>query len=177
MRVPFIARWHSRIPPGRVTSGFASTLDLMPTLGNLARTELPRQPLDGTDIWSILAGHTEDVEREAFLYFDGFDLQCARIGRWKLHLARYNSRPWGPDPVGGRISLPLYQPELYDLSADPEETSDVSEDNPDVVRQIRARIDSLLPTFPPRILAQYYDTHRRHVNYHPAGALPVERTP
>ena len=173
MRVPFIARWKGRIAPNRVTSDFASTLDVLPTIARLSGARLPGRPLDGVDIWPLL-NNDEHVEREAFLYFDGFDLQCARLDRWKLHVARYNCRPWGPEPVGGRVNLPLFQPELYDLVEDPEETSDVSEDNPDMVREIQARIDRLLPSFPGRVVGQWQDTIRRKVYYHPAGALPIE---
>ncbi|HET8548480.1 MAG TPA: sulfatase [Bryobacteraceae bacterium] len=173
MRVPFIARWKYRIPGGRVTSAFASTLDILPTVGRLAGAQLPAQPLDGVDIWPLLS-NDEHVHRDVFLYFDGFDLQCARVDRWKLHVARYNSRSWSPEPVGGRLNLPLWQPELYDLVEDPEETADVSEDNPGIVKEILGHIERALPTFPGRVLAQWQDTMRRKVHYHPAGALPVE---
>jgi arylsulfatase A len=173
MRVPFIARWKNRIPGGRVTSSFASTLDILPTVGRLAGAQMPAQPLDGADIWPLLS-NDEHVDRELFLYFDSWDLQCARMDRWKLHIARYNCRPWGPEPVGGKINLPLFQPELYDLVEDPEETSDVSEDNPGIVKQIQARIDALMPTFPGAVIAMRQDVLRRKVYYHPAGALPIE---
>jgi arylsulfatase A len=87
MRVPFIARWKNRIPGGRTTSSFASTLDILPTVARLAGSRLPSQPLDGADIWPLLS-NDEHVDRELFLYFDGWDLQCARMDRWKLHIAR-----------------------------------------------------------------------------------------
>ena len=76
---------------------------------------------------------TGDVKRDIFLYFDTRYLQCARLGRWKLHVSRYNSFAWTPDPPGGRLNLPLPYPELYDVVADPSESCDVASDFPDVV--------------------------------------------
>ena len=49
----------------------------------------------------------------AFLYFDGWNIQCARLGSWKLHVARNNTPAWAPAPVGGVLNLPLAAPELF----------------------------------------------------------------
>jgi len=45
------------------------------------------------EIWPLLTGEKQQLEREALLYFDNNHLQCARLGRYKLHVARYNSAP------------------------------------------------------------------------------------
>lgn len=184
MREPFIARFPGRIPTerslrsgGRVSNAMATTMDLLPTIAGLCNAPLPAAPLDGVDIWPVLSGQQNSVDRDIFLYFDSWNLQCARLGPWKLHVSRYNDFPWTPDPPGGRINLPLLRPELYNLEEDPDESYNVAADNPQVVSDIRARIRALLPTFPPQVVNAWNATMSRQVYNTVDGALPASATP
>jgi arylsulfatase A len=176
MREPFLAWWPGRIPHGVVVRSVATTMDILPTVAGLCSAPLPSQPLDGVNIWPLMTGEMEAVERDVFLYFDSWDLQCARLGRWKLHVARHNSFPWSPEPAGGRLNLPLPKPELYDLEDDPEESYDLADDNPQIVADIKARIDNLLPGFPAQVQTAWRDTISRQVLGTAPGALPILRT-
>jgi arylsulfatase len=140
-----------RIPSGKVCDGVASTMDILPTVAKLCGVNLPAQPLDGIDIWPLLSGQKKEIEREALLYFDNVNLQCARIGRYKIHIARYNSAVYSPAPPGGRVNLPLPQPELYDLSIDPDESYDIAPERPEVVKDLQARIERLIAGFPENV--------------------------
>lgn len=180
VREPFIARFPGRIPAqrlsktgGRVSDGVATTMDLLPTLANLAQTPLPATPLDGIDIWPLLSGAQPSLDRDVFLYFDSWYLQCARLGPWKLHMSRYNDYAWSPDPIGGRMNLPLVTPELYNLESDPDESYNVAPDNPQVVADIQARVLKMLPSFPPEVLAAWNYTMSQPVYGTAEGALPV----
>jgi len=173
MRVPFIARFPGVIPAGSVCTGMATALDILPTFARLSNARLPGSRLDGVDIWPLLSGGQTSVDRDMFLYFDGWNLQCARWGKWKLHVARNNTPPWSPMPVVGGMNLPLSSPELYDLEADPCESSDCANDNPDVVAQIRSRMAQMLPTFPAEVQSAWNFTMSRRVEYAPSGALPM----
>lgn len=171
-RVPFIARWPGRIPAGRVCHGMASVLDVVPTVARLSDAPSPPHPLDGVDIWPLLSGAKPEIEREALLYFDNVHLQCARWGRWKLHVARYNTLPYTPAPAGGRVNLPLPEPELYDLINDPDESYNVAPEHPDVVVEIRRRIERLVAGFPEEIRRDWEETKARRVAPTPAGHVP-----
>ena len=174
MREPFIAVFPGRIKPGRtVRAEMATMMDLLPTFAGLARAELPAAPLDGVDIMPILTGDAESVEREPFFYFDDNHLQCVRLGRWKLHVARYNTPPWIPEPPGGRVNLPLAHPELYDVVTDPQESYDLAQEHPEIVWPLRAKIDTAMRTFPDAVRWSWADTLSRLVNGSPAGAWPV----
>ncbi|MCC7174073.1 MAG: sulfatase [Bryobacterales bacterium] len=173
VRVPFIARFPRRIPRGQVCQGVSTTMDILPTVARLAGAPLPAHVLDGVDIWPMLTGETDEAERDLLLYFDGWNLQCARSGKWKLHVSRYNSIAWTPDPPGGRYNLPLPNPELYDLAADPEESYDTAGDNPQIAARIRSRMEELLPTFPGPVMNAWLTTMSYKVQGGPAGALPV----
>jgi arylsulfatase len=109
------------------------------------------------------------------LYFDGWNLQCARLGRFKLHVARYSRSAWNPHPPGGRVNLPLPKPELYDVQLDPEEGYDCARHYPEVVSDIRARMEEMLTTFPEPVQQAWSETMKRQVEHTPAGALPVEK--
>jgi len=148
----------------------------LPTIAGLCNAALPKQPLDGVDIWPILSGKQDGVDHEVFLYFDGWNLQCARLGAWKLHVSRYNDFPWSPDPVGGRYNLPLPVPELYNLEEDPDESYNVAADHPQTVAEIQARIQKLLPTFPVDVIDAWKATMSQQVYGVTDGALPVRAT-
>jgi arylsulfatase len=172
VREPFLARFPGRIPRGKVSNGVASTMDLLPTIARLADAPLPDQPLDGIDIWPLLSGEKPSIEREALLYFDDVHVQCARWGRWKLHLARYNSASYSPAPPGGRRNLPLRDPELYDLESDPDESYDRAPEHPEVVAEIRTRVERLIAEFPDEIQRDYRATRSLLTRRYTPGAFP-----
>ena len=176
MRTPLIASYPGRIPSGMVADGVATAMDILPTLANLAGAALPSAPLDGVDIWPLLMGEKQQMDRDALLYFDCWNAQCARMGRWKLHVARYNTPPWLPDPVCGRMNLPLANPELYDLERDPDESYDMAGDNPQVVADIQARMQALIGTFPSDVQAAWQQTMSQAVEATYSGQWPILKT-
>ena len=119
MRVPTIAWWPTKIPAGTATDEILSTMDILPTLTNLAGGKVPTdRKLDGNDIWPILsAAENAKSKYEAFYFFRGFNLQCVRSGDWKLHLANG---------------------ELYNLKDDISEARNVAKDHQEVVANLRA---------------------------------------
>ncbi|MBS1875482.1 MAG: sulfatase [Acidobacteria bacterium] len=173
VREPFIARWPGQIPRGRVCGGLGSMLDVFPTVARLCGGEPTSKPLDGIDIWPMLSGQKETMDRDVLLYFDNWDLQCARSMNWKLHIARHNTAAYAPAPPGGRHSFTLPRPELYDLANDPDESYDVAAENPQVVARIQSRIEELLKTFPEPVRAAWDEAQERKANpAMPAGAYP-----
>jgi len=176
VRVPFLARWPGRIPKGRISNALTSMMDIVPTFLKLAGAPPPPKPMDGIDIWPILSGQREELERELLLYFDNIHLQCARWGRWKLHLARYNTFAYNPAPPGGRHNLPVDPPELYDLINDPDESYDVAPENPKIVKEMQSRIERLMAGFPEAIRKDYEETRRRGGSPYTPGALPRPTT-
>jgi len=172
-RVPFIARFPGRIPKGRTCAGVASVMDILPSVARLCGASLPPNPLDGIDVWPMLSGQKPELDREALLYFDNAHLQCARWKQWKLHVARHNSAAYAPAPQGGRVNLPLAQPELYDLVLDPDESYDVAPERPEIVKEIRSRIERLMQGFPEEIRKAWEQTQAKKVPVRPAGSYPV----
>jgi arylsulfatase len=173
VREPFIARWSGRIPEGRVCDGLASMMDVFPTVARLCGAALPSKPLDGIDIWPMIHGDRQSTERAPLLYFDNWDLQCARWMNWKLHIARHNTAAYAPAPPGGRVSLLLPRPELYNLAGDPDESYDVAAENPQVVASIEARIAEMIESFPEPVRRAYAEALARKSGPNtPTGAYP-----
>ena len=178
VREPFIARWPGRIPRARVSDALCSLMDIFPTVAGLCGAPLPEKPLDGIDIWPILTGRKPQIERDPLLYFNVWDLQCARWGNWKLHVARHNTAAYVPAPPGGVHNFLLPHPELYDLASDPDESYDVAPKYPDVVAKIQAKIEQMIATFPDPVSQAYAESKARQANPNmPAGAWPTPLTP
>lgn len=173
VRIPFLARQPGTVKTG-VSNALISLMDVMPTAAAHCGAALSR-PVDGVDIRGILTGAQPQVQRDVLLYFDSWNLQCARRGDWKLHLARYNNVTYSPAPEGGRVNLPLAKPELYNLKTDPAESYDVAAEHPEIVNEIRARAEELLKGFPEQPRRAYEETLKRPATAPPAGALPQRR--
>ena len=54
-RVPCIMRWPGHIPAGAETSDMLMTIDLFPTIAKLVGAELPKNKIDGLDVWPIIS--------------------------------------------------------------------------------------------------------------------------
>lgn len=176
VRVPFIARYPGVIPAGQVSKAFATSLDILPTVGRLTGSPLPSNPLDGVDIRTLLTGDQQSVNRDTFLYFNDVYLQAARNQNWKLHTTRFNSPAFCPTPAEGRLNLPLPSPELYDISRDADESHDRSTRNPNVVSDLQSRIARALQTFPADIQNAYAQMGTISVQGTPAGCYPTRNT-
>jgi len=173
IREPFLARWPGKIPAGPVSDALASMMDVFPTVARLTGASLPAKPLDGVDIWPLLAGEKESIDREILLYFDNWDLQCARWRNWKLHIARHNSAAYSPAPPGGRHNLLLPRAELYNLAEDPDESYDVAAENSAVVAEMERRIRRLISGFPAEVQQAYAEAQSRKADpATPTGAYP-----
>jgi arylsulfatase A len=178
VREPFIARWPGHIPKGRVSDQLCSLLDVFPTVAGLCGGKLPSKPLDGLDIWPLLSGKKQTMERDPLLYFNAWDLQTARWGNWKLHVARFNTAAYVPAPVGGVHNFILPHPELYNLASDPDESYDVAPSHPEIIAKMQAKIAEMLISFPEEVQKAYAESKARPVDpATPIGAWPRPAPP
>jgi arylsulfatase A-like enzyme len=124
IRVPLVVRWPNRIPPGTVIDTPAIAYDFFPTLLRAAGGALPQDRVyDGCDITPLLTGKASTVGRENPFYWAYTDhITAVREGNWKLHVYQRGKR--------------LDEPELYDLSCDPGETTPVNGEHPEVLRRL-----------------------------------------
>lgn len=127
IREPFIARWPSHIPAGRVdTTSVLSICDLTPTFCCLTGASMPRNyQSDGADMTDALLGKPYRRTKPMMWHHPTANNRCPtlaiRDGDWKLLM----------DPNGRRL-------QLYDLSTDIGEKSNIAEENPKQVKRLKA---------------------------------------
>jgi len=138
MRVPFVAWWPGRIPPGRVDTKPAIGIDLFPTFLELAGLPLPPdRVIDGRSLVPRLAGD-EPEPRDPIWFHQIGHLRAMREGRFKYH--DRHRLPYG-NPPDFRIAFWVERgPWLFDLSADPGEAYDVSGRYPETLSRLGAQL-------------------------------------
>jgi arylsulfatase len=146
-RVPCVMRWPGRLPAGGVSDDYLMTIDLLPTLAGRVGAALPPLPIDGRDVWPLLArqpGAKNPHEGYGNWYAQN-ELQAvvSGDGEWKLVLPhRYRTlggRPGGKDGIPAKYeNITLAAPALYNLRTDRSETTDVAAAQPAIVQQLLA---------------------------------------
>ena len=120
------------------------TIDLLPTLADLVGGELPSHPIDGRNVWPIIAGEpgAKNPHEAYYFYYQNNQLQAVLSGRWKLQLP-HSYRTLG-GRAGGRDGRPVsYEQgtveaaELYDLDADVGEARDLAAEHPEIVHRLK----------------------------------------
>jgi len=133
-RVPFVVRWPGQIPAGKQADAMVAQIDLFPTFCELAGVEIPEQlKLDGKSILPLMkAGGGESPHEYLYHTWDRYTPNPWH--RWSIHGRRF--KLVGHDPQGKKQKQ---EPagRLYDLSADPGETKDVSGKYPEVASRLR----------------------------------------
>lgn len=142
MRVPTIAWWPGQVDAGVMTTGLATTMDLLPTALGLAGGTLPDdRVLDGVDLMPLLRQEVDAV-RDMVYYYRGTRLFAVRKGPWKLHFitqsAYVGDAPITHDP-----------PLLHQLEHDPDERFNLAEKHPEVIADILAVVEVHRSTITP----------------------------
>jgi arylsulfatase len=134
------------IAPGTVCNNLAATMDVLPTIAALTKSNLPKNKIDGVTILSLLKQEPEANPRDHFVYYyDNNSLKAVRQGKWKLvfpHQSQtYKATDMGKDGFPGKYASVPVPMALYDLSTDPGETLDVAKHNPTVVTALTSIAD------------------------------------
>jgi arylsulfatase A len=128
-REPCVIRWKGKISAGSTSDRVTGFEDWLPTLLELIG-EKKKTPhgIDGVSFAPTLFGKKQ--EPRPFLYREspGYGgQQCVRVGDWKL--VRQNLKP-GPNNKQPATT------ELYNLAADPNETTDIAAKHPEMVKKL-----------------------------------------
>lgn len=136
IREPLIAAWPGHIPAGRVDEhSVIMNIDLLPTLLTLAQVKppggvtfdgldrapafVPGQPLDRPEPLFWEYGRNETAYKYPGIARNRSPNVAVRVGPWKCLVNADGSKA-----------------ELYDLAADPNETTDVAAEHPDRLRSL-----------------------------------------
>lgn len=117
VRVPAVLHWPRRIPAGQRLKAACSTSDFLPTLVDYLDLRLPDRPLDGISLRPLFEGLRTD--RKFAIGFWAGKQKAWTTDRFKLY-SNDNGSTYA----------------LYDLQANPNESVDLSEEFPEVKKEL-----------------------------------------
>jgi len=130
LHVPLVIRYPAKLPAGMRLGGFNQHKDLVPTLLELAGIQTD-DAFDGRSLMAMVRGEAADFDSEFYI------TECTwmrkhgwRTPEWKLIVALEPDFHFKPEV------------ELYDFVKDPEENINLAEERPDVVADLRGRMDA-----------------------------------
>jgi arylsulfatase A-like enzyme len=142
VREPAIFWWPGKINPG-VVIGTASTLDLLPTISQIAGAPLPdEREFDGYDLSPVLF-EGKDSPRDEMIYYHGTRIFAARMGDYKLHF--YQNNPLGYPEKMEKLEVK----KLYNLHHDPSEKYDLAKKHPEIITEIEEMVKNHQSTIVP----------------------------
>lgn len=132
-----LANWPGRVQPG-VVNGMVHVVDMYPSLAGLAGAKLDKnKQLDGMDVWPAISQGKPSPREEVVYNVEPFR-GAVRQGDWKLVWA---------------ATLPSKM-ELFDLSQDASEKTNLADTNSDKVKELQSRIEGLArDAVPPLFIA------------------------
>lgn len=141
MREPTIF-WGPGLVKPAIVYELGSTLDLLPTVCNLAGVKAPAdRVLDGYDLTAALRGRGHSP-RQMMFYHRGTKLYALRHGAFKAHF--FTRAEFGNDP-----EVAHDPPLLYNLEHDPSEKFDVAKQYPEVAAELHRLAAAHLQTIKP----------------------------
>lgn len=147
-----VMRLPGRIPAGGVSDAMLGTIDLLPTVARLAGAPLPKTPLDGRDVWNLIAGKSGAANPHEYYSFttgNSFDGIFSGDGHWKLHVPHAYRTLVAPGKDGqpGTYKQAQIGLSLFDLASDPNETTNVIDKHPQVAAKLKALAEQHRKTF------------------------------
>lgn len=140
-RMPFIVRWPGIVKPRSVSRQTICFTDVLATLSGVIGTKLPKGAgPDSVDFSPVLLGRQPENKplRRSLVIRSGGGLMTIRVGRWKLIDGLGSGGFSKPRRIKPKKGGPRGQ--LYDLSADFGETTNLYDKRPDIVRRLRMEL-------------------------------------
>lgn len=128
IRTPCMVQWKGHIPAGRTYDQPVVSLDIMPTALAAAGAKIPSN-LDGVNLLPYLTGKEKKAPHEVLFWRYG-GATALRKGNWKLL----------KQPERGK---PNAEFQLFDLSRDIPETTDLAAQKPEIVKDLLARLNAM----------------------------------
>jgi arylsulfatase A-like enzyme len=136
IRTPYLVRWKSVLPAGKVYEQPVSSLDISATALAAAKASAPPS-LDGVNLIPYLQGEKEGRPHEVLCWrMTARNIWAIRMGDWKL--VTHN----------GWHELPASKPRLIDLANDPAELHDLSEEEPAKLAELQNAYNAWEATLP-----------------------------
>lgn len=142
-RMPFLLRWPEVVKPGSISSRLICFTDLMATFADLTSTKLPAgKALDSQSFLPALTDPSAPhLPREPIVMKAGSGAMMIREGKWKLIDQLGSGGFSSPKRVRPEKGGPKGQ--LYDLSSDPSEKTNLWSEYPELVQRLGERLEQI----------------------------------
>jgi len=138
IRVPGIIEWPSKIKKPRTTNIVAASVDIMPTLLDIANISVNESiPMDGISLKPLLNGKRQ--ERDKLLFFQSHGSSVAMNQHYKAIKVRTGAFS---QAQAEKINLPLDTWMLIDMYSDIGETMDISGNHQEILQEMTIAYDS-----------------------------------
>ena len=123
-RVPTVVAWPGHVEPGKTSSALLTQTDLPRMIADIIGYNVPEGSMrDSLGLVDALLGKSEKGRDELIEEAGWGAAKGFRRGKWKL--------------------ISTAKPQLYDVEADPAETKNLAEENPELTRELLARLAEL----------------------------------
>ncbi len=141
-KVPFITRWPTKIPADTVCNDMISLADILATTAAIVGEKLPAAATAAEDSYNALPAFlgTKDAAptRDHMFIHSSDGVFAIRKGPWKW----IEGIPVSDIKLGARKAhANQFKPQLYNVKEDPAEMTDVSAQNPEVVKELSALVN------------------------------------
>lgn len=142
-RIPFIVRWPGHVKPGQVSNATTTLANLLATVADI--TGADRATIQGQDSYSILPvllGNAESVPgQDAVVHHSSKGVFAIRSGNWKM-IDGLGSGGFS-EPVSMKALPGEATGQLYNLKNDLSETTDLYQQEPEMVKKLTHKLDSI----------------------------------
>jgi arylsulfatase len=128
VRVPFFVRWDGHIKQGQEIDSIAAHIDILPTLAALADAKIPKSQVEGRNLLPLIEHPDLDWEDRYFV---------THVCRWKTG-ADPNDSKFNKMAIRNQRYRFVNNNALYDMVQDPGQKTNVIDQHPDIVAEMRA---------------------------------------
>lgn len=149
VRAAAFANWPGKIPAGQRITQPMHIIDWYPTLVKLAGGTLEQKlPLDGRDVWPMITEKAASPH-DAILCAQSIGNAAVRMGDWKLIVSNGavedDEAPKKKGKGKAKAKGGKYEPVmLFNLAADPSETTNLAAKEPERVAALKAKLVELM---------------------------------
>ncbi len=150
-RTPFIVRWPGKVKVGTTSDQLTSLTDVMATCAAITGASLPHDAAEDSynmlPVW--LGTHGKEPIRRFMLQQTMSHAMSIRDNQWKYldHKGSGGNRyertgSWGMKPYALQDTDPDAPGQLYNLTTDPGETTNLYSKHPEIVSRLKAKLDT-----------------------------------
>ncbi len=131
LRTPLIVRVPDVSPAGKTAEGLVESLDIYPTLCELCGLDIPKN-VDGASLVPLIKNPNLPGKKYACSYYKKEDFLAQTMRTERYRIVRWTD-----------LDNKTVQVELYDHKIDPDETENIADRHPDLVKKLMAQMQAV----------------------------------